>query len=124
MLTVEILEEYGADVRAGLSRCMNNENLYLRLVGMAVEEPAIASLGEALQAGDLNKAFEESHKLNSRVWVIVYPLETKIIVHVVRLQQSSYLALVYLSVHSVQTAVHHSQPHFLFRVFHVIVPRE
>ena len=63
MLTVETLEEYGADVRAGLSRCMNNENLYLRLVGMAVEEPAIASLGEALQAGDLDKAFEESHKL-------------------------------------------------------------
>ncbi len=63
MLTVEKLKEYGADVKTGLSRCMNNEAFYFRLIGMAVKEPSVAALGEALDAGDLKKAFEEAHKL-------------------------------------------------------------
>ncbi len=63
MLTVDALKKFGADVESGLARCMNNESFYFRLIGMAVKEPSVISLGEALKAGDLDKAFEEAHKL-------------------------------------------------------------
>ncbi len=63
MLTIEKLKEFGADVDTGLSRCVNNEALYFRLIEMAVREPSVLSLGEALKANDLDKAFAEAHKL-------------------------------------------------------------
>ena len=37
MLTIEKLKAYGANVDEGLSRCMNNETFYLRLVNMAAD---------------------------------------------------------------------------------------
>ena len=63
MLTVEKLKEYGADTGEGLSRCMNNEAFYLRLVGMALADDKLEKLGEALEAGDLDRAFEAAHAL-------------------------------------------------------------
>ena len=63
MLTLEKLREYGTDVESGLTRCMQNETFYLRLVVMAVNGFSVAALGEALKEGDLDKAFEEAHKL-------------------------------------------------------------
>ena len=38
MITVQNLRDFGADVDDGLSRCMNNEAFYLRLVGMALSD--------------------------------------------------------------------------------------
>ena len=67
MLTVEKLAEYGADVEKGISRCANNEALYLRLVGLCIEELSSDALGEALKAGDFGKAFEIAHKLKGGV---------------------------------------------------------
>ena len=67
MLTVEKLKEYGADVDTGMSRCANNEALYLRLVGICVKELSSTDLGEALEANDLDKAFDIAHKLKGGV---------------------------------------------------------
>lgn len=62
-MNLEELRAFGADVDAGLARCMNSEALYLRLVGMAATDASFAALGESLKARDLGKAFEEAHKL-------------------------------------------------------------
>ena len=63
MLTIENLREFGADVDAGLARCMNNEPFYLRLVGKAMEDQSFDKLKEALDAKDLDAAFEYAHGL-------------------------------------------------------------
>ena len=67
MLTIDKLKEYGADVEKGLARCANNESLYLRLVGLCIQELSSAALGEALKEGDLDKAFDIAHKLKGGV---------------------------------------------------------
>ena len=63
MITLEQLRAWGADVDDAMPRCLNNEAFYLRLVGKAVEEPAFDRLREALEAGNLDKAFEQAHAL-------------------------------------------------------------
>ena len=63
MITCEQLRTWGADVDDAMPRCLNNEAFYLRLVVKAVEEPAFDRLREALEAGDLAKAFEQAHAL-------------------------------------------------------------
>ena len=63
MITLEQLRAWGADVDDAMPRCLNNEAFYLRLVGKAVEEPAFDRLRETLEAGDLDKAFEQAHAL-------------------------------------------------------------
>ena len=67
MLTIEKLKDCGADVEKGLSRCANNEALYLRLVKICVQELSSGALGEALAAGDLDRAFDIAHKLKGGV---------------------------------------------------------
>ena len=67
MLTIEKLKEYGADVETGLSRCANNEALYLRLVNMCIQELKENGLEAALNAGELDRAFEIAHKLKGGV---------------------------------------------------------
>jgi hypothetical protein len=63
MLTVDKLNEWGADVKSGLARCMNNEAFYLRMVGMIEADGNYDKLGQALSAGDLQAAFEAAHAL-------------------------------------------------------------
>ena len=63
MLDLEKLKQFGADVEKGLSRCAGNEALYLRLVKLCVEELKADALGQALAAGDLDRAFDAAHKL-------------------------------------------------------------
>ncbi len=63
MITLEQLRAWGADVDEAMPRCLNNEAFYSRLVGKAVEEPTFDRLREALEAGDLDKAFEYAHAL-------------------------------------------------------------
>ena len=67
MLNLKNLEEFGADTKTGLSRCAENEALYLRLVGITVQELSKGELGEALAAGDLEKAYHIAHKLKGGV---------------------------------------------------------
>ena len=63
MLSVEKLKEFGANADEGLSRCMNNESFYFRLINMAINDGGFEALGKALDDGDLDAAFEEAHKL-------------------------------------------------------------
>lgn len=63
MLTIEQLTEFGADTKKALARCMNMPDLYLRLVRMMADDTHIAGLRSALEANDINTAFEEAHAL-------------------------------------------------------------
>ena len=63
MLTVDCLKELGADTEEGLTRCMNNEAFYLRMVGMGLKDAGFGKLEQALGEGDLDAAFEAAHAL-------------------------------------------------------------
>ena len=63
MLTLEALKNFGANTEEGLGRCMGNEALYIRLVGMLANESNFDRLKEAVDAGDLKTAFEAAHAL-------------------------------------------------------------
>ena len=63
MLTIDKLREWGANVDEGLTRCMNNEAFYLRMVGMIEADGNYDKLGQSLAAGDLQAAFEAAHAL-------------------------------------------------------------
>lgn len=62
-MTVESLRSCGVKVDEGLSRCMNNEAFYLRLVGMALEDAGFENLRAAVEKGDLQAGFEAAHAL-------------------------------------------------------------
>ncbi len=63
MLTIEKLKAYGANVEEGMERCLNNEAIYFRLIGMAAEDAAFDRLEEGLRSGDLDAAFSAAHSL-------------------------------------------------------------
>ena len=63
MITVEGLKEYGANVDEGLARCMNNEAFYLKLVDKVLKDKGFEELRAAVEANDLDAAFEAAHKL-------------------------------------------------------------
>ena len=63
MLTLDALREFGANVDEGMGRCLNNEQFYFRLIGMALEDPGFGRLEEAVGSGDMHAAFEAAHAL-------------------------------------------------------------
>lgn len=63
MITIEKLQAFGADTQTGLARCMNKEDFYLKLIGMGLKETRFEGLGTALEAKNLEKAFELCHSL-------------------------------------------------------------
>lgn len=63
MLTIENLKEYGANVDEGIERCMNNEEIYLHLINMVLQDHSFEDLGEALNQKIYDDAFEYAHKL-------------------------------------------------------------
>ncbi len=63
MLTIDSLRAYGADVDAGLARCMGKEDLYLRLCGYVLADTNFEQLSNSLKANDLDAAFEAAHAL-------------------------------------------------------------
>ena len=63
MMTVENLKACGVNVTEGLSRCMNNEAFYLRLVNMALQDKNFDKLKEALEKDDRKAGFEAAHAL-------------------------------------------------------------
>ena len=63
MVTVDKLRKYGANVEEGLSRCFNNEEFYLKLVGMIRDEKNFDLLSQSIAAHDLDAAFEAAHAL-------------------------------------------------------------
>ena len=63
MITVNALQQFGADTAQGLGRCMNNEAFYLRLVNMGLDDASFSKLEEAVKNGDKKTAFEAAHAL-------------------------------------------------------------
>ena len=63
MLTVNALQELGANTEEGMARCLNNESFYLRMVDMGLKDAGFGKLADALQAGDLDAGFEAAHAL-------------------------------------------------------------
>ncbi|MCB6200470.1 Hpt domain-containing protein [Extibacter muris] len=62
-----IFEEYGADYAGAMGRFMNNEGLYVRLLGMLFQDDNLENLGAALEMNDLGTAFEAAHTLKGVV---------------------------------------------------------
>ena len=63
MLTIDALNEFGANTAEGLARCLNREDFYLRLVRTAAADPGYEALRTAVSEGDLDSAFERAHAL-------------------------------------------------------------
>ena len=63
MLTMEALRRFGANTEEGLSRCMNNEGFYLKLVNMELESRGFEKLAASLEQGEWHAAFEAAHSL-------------------------------------------------------------
>lgn len=63
MLTIQGLREYGANVDEGLRRCLNNEDFYIRLVGIAAADEGYDKLTRQVRDGDLAGAFDTAHAL-------------------------------------------------------------
>ena len=63
MLTIEKLNQFGADTDDGLKRCMNMEDFYLELVSTVLDDAQLNELTKAVNAGNLEKAFESAHAL-------------------------------------------------------------
>ncbi len=63
MLTIDALKDWGADVETGLSRCINSEPFYLRLVKKVPSSGEFEKLYAALEAGDTENGFAAAHAL-------------------------------------------------------------
>ena len=63
MLTIEKLNEYGANAEEGLARCLGNESFYFKMITLALTEESYDTLGAALENKNVQEAFEQAHKL-------------------------------------------------------------
>ena len=63
MITLDALKEFGADTEKGLAMCMQNEALYLRLVGSVPDEARFGKLSQAIASKDYDAAFDAAHAL-------------------------------------------------------------
>lgn len=63
MLTIETLNEFGVNTKEGLTRCMNNEKFYFKMLKMGLASDQFEKLGAALEGGNLDEAFEAAHAL-------------------------------------------------------------
>lgn len=63
MLTIDKLKEFGADTSEGLSRCMDNEDFYLKMVAMGIGDERFGTMRDILEKADYTNAFEMAHAL-------------------------------------------------------------
>ena len=63
----EIFENYGGDYNSTMPRFMNNESMYLKFLNMLFKDDNLKKLNDAIQSGDLEKAFEAAHTLKGVV---------------------------------------------------------
>ena len=63
MITIESLRGFGANIDAGLERCLNKEDFYLKMVNLALVDQRFADLEPALSQKDYDKAFEICHAI-------------------------------------------------------------
>ncbi|MCR5594885.1 MAG: Hpt domain-containing protein [Lachnospiraceae bacterium] len=78
-MTLNDLREWGANVDEGMARCINNEAFYLKMVGKCLEDHEFEALGDALDEGNIDKAFESAHALKGVVSNLsLTPLQNKV----------------------------------------------
>ena len=63
MITLDGLKRLGAETEDGMARCLNKEDFYMKLVGMALEDEKFAMLRQAVEEKRLQEAFEYAHSL-------------------------------------------------------------
>lgn len=63
MLSMEKLKEYGVKTNMGLERCCNMEAFYFKMITASVNDANFEKLGKALEANDLEAAFEAAHAI-------------------------------------------------------------
>ena len=63
MITIDALRAYGADVDAGLARCLNKEDFYLKMIHMGIADERFDRLADILAAKKYDEAFEAVHAL-------------------------------------------------------------
>ncbi len=63
MLSIQKLQESGVNTKEGLARCLNNEQFYFKMIKKAMSDNSIENLKSAIEANDLDKAFEIAHNL-------------------------------------------------------------
>ena len=63
MITIEKLKMLGVNTTEGLTRCANNEALYLRLVSTIPGNQGFNKLYEAIKNEDFESAFSAAHGL-------------------------------------------------------------
>lgn len=63
MLSIETLNEFGVNTKEGLTRCMNNEKFYFKMIKMGLASDQFDKLGAALENNKLDEAFEAAHAL-------------------------------------------------------------
>ena len=63
LMTIEELKALGVDTEQGLTRCMNNEGFYFRLVKMAAADANFEKLFSSVESGELEEAFAAAHAL-------------------------------------------------------------
>lgn len=56
-------ETYGADYDTTMKRFLGNREMYLKILGLLPRDDSMEKLGKALDAGDLERAFEAAHTL-------------------------------------------------------------
>ena len=62
-MTIEQLQEFGVDTKEGLTRCMNNEAFYFKMLKMGLNNDQFEKLESALAANNVEEAFESAHAL-------------------------------------------------------------
>lgn len=67
MLTLENLKAFGANTQEGLSRCLNNEEFYLKMINIGINDAHFSSLQENLKNNNLEQAFEDAHALKGSI---------------------------------------------------------
>ena len=62
-MTIEQLQSFGVDTKEGLTRCMNNEAFYFKMLKMGLSNDQFEKLEKALAANNIDEAFEAAHAL-------------------------------------------------------------
>ncbi|WP_051656723.1 Hpt domain-containing protein [Butyrivibrio sp. AE3004] len=63
MLSLEILNEFGADTKEGMARCLDDEEFYLELIPEALDRTRYEDLKKLLDEKKIPEAFEAAHAL-------------------------------------------------------------
>jgi len=63
MITIDNLKAFGANVEAGVARCMNNEGFYLKLVQKILADTSFDRLKSEVEEEKYSEAFETAHAL-------------------------------------------------------------